>query len=270
MKTKPFKPAFTLIELLVVIAIIGLLLAIVVPSMKKATEYARKVMCKSNLRQITVAMSTYENECQYNFRNTKTAMGLTNAQMAKTWFWESGTADLAHEDQPRAIRFLMGANLLPDRKVFFCPGVINLSYDTNYALSEVTAGLTRARNTDEIHRLIATGGLPAGDRPLFWSTYVWIWKKEKRPGDTQVLSVNNGSIGAMMLDMTNGLWAYAQATDPSRLGMLMRNTNIRRAYSHGNVLMQDYSVVNPSDQDPKLNEWLWGSPYWAGNPAFNY
>jgi len=163
----------------------------------------------------------------------------------------------------------MKAGLLPDSKILFCPGVKNVSSDTNYLLSDVTAGNPIPRNTDDIYRELGDS-LDDSRRPLFWSTYAWIWKKEIRSGDTSVMQVNNGSSGAMMVDMTNGLWKYAEQTDPTRLGVLMRSRNVQRAFSHGNVLMQDYSVANPSDRDEQLNRWLWGAPYWAGNPSFDY
>ena len=51
--------AFTLIELLVVVAIIALLLAILVPSLGRARDQARKVNCQSNLHQIHTAMTMY-------------------------------------------------------------------------------------------------------------------------------------------------------------------------------------------------------------------
>ena len=53
------KKAFTLIELLVVVAIIALLIAILLPSLARAREMARRSMCASNLRQIGLAMIQY-------------------------------------------------------------------------------------------------------------------------------------------------------------------------------------------------------------------
>jgi prepilin-type N-terminal cleavage/methylation domain-containing protein/prepilin-type processing-associated H-X9-DG protein len=54
--------AFTLIELLVVIAIIALLMAIMVPALRSAREQGQRVVCLSNLKQLTLAWTAYADE----------------------------------------------------------------------------------------------------------------------------------------------------------------------------------------------------------------
>jgi len=54
--------AFTLIELLTVIAIIGILAAIIIPTVGAVRETAKGAACASNLRQMSVAVLAYANE----------------------------------------------------------------------------------------------------------------------------------------------------------------------------------------------------------------
>jgi len=56
------RQGFTLIELLVVMVIIALLIGLLLPALARAKEEARKTQCRSNMRQIGLAMVMYGND----------------------------------------------------------------------------------------------------------------------------------------------------------------------------------------------------------------
>jgi len=79
--------AFTLIELLVVIAVIALLMAILVPVLRSAREQGQRVVCLSNLRQLTLAWVAYadDNDGKLVFSGWRTAGGFQGVESGALW-----------------------------------------------------------------------------------------------------------------------------------------------------------------------------------------
>ena len=71
---------FTLIELLTVIAIIGILAAILIPTVAKVREQAKRSKCMSNVRQITIAL--------LNNANQNKNQAFSDNKAGGNWAWD--------------------------------------------------------------------------------------------------------------------------------------------------------------------------------------
>ena len=103
---------FTLIELLVVISIIALLLSILMPSLKKARDLAKDVVCRNRLRQqgITIMTYTADNNGWFPEHNNIYPNYVADA------FWFDPGAAMKSTDMPELLK-----NYVSDPWIWYCP-----------------------------------------------------------------------------------------------------------------------------------------------------
>jgi prepilin-type N-terminal cleavage/methylation domain-containing protein len=112
---------FTLIELLVVIAIIALLLSILVPSLFKAREHAKRIACKSNVKQIAMGIYLYCGDNEGRFPNYDKTFGGSNVLFAGTrGNYPSHKAYQVGADKRPVNPYLGFKNVAPDTRVNVC------------------------------------------------------------------------------------------------------------------------------------------------------
>jgi prepilin-type N-terminal cleavage/methylation domain-containing protein len=121
MVKKKIIAGFTLIELLVVIAIIGLLLAVIVPSLNKAKYYARRVVCAGRMSQIGVAMKLYADANKEYLPTNKAIVG--GSEQTEMHGYVVYRSDWVANGKLIPLRFarLYESGYMDMPEIFYCP-----------------------------------------------------------------------------------------------------------------------------------------------------
>ncbi len=141
---------FTLIELLVVIAIIAVLLAILLPSYRKARERVRETICKSNLRNVGIAISMYLQGNEHRLADPANANG---------FLWYDSAGRVRKTSDNSAYWGVVYIDYLKETKIFGCPSlrrvpevIYNVDPDSIQEAAFGLSGYARGINTLELRR----------------------------------------------------------------------------------------------------------------------
>ena len=131
---------FTLIELLVVISIIAVLMAILMPALKRAKEQAQATVCQANLKGYGLALTMYAQDNEDRFPNPRETYFTTDERLrteavSGSWIhkrWCNGEVNL--NDYPEYASAF--AKYLSNAKAFICPTFKTLAKSQGANLSK--------------------------------------------------------------------------------------------------------------------------------------
>lgn len=210
--------AFTLIELLTVVAIIGILAAIMIPTVGKVRKNAQGARCISNLRQLGGALAIFsvENHNKLPPRDLKDDVpeGATYAEADRYW-----TSRL----------YRLG--ILKDRDAFYCPSIFP-TRDSDV--------------TDPKDKITDNGGLTYGMR--MWMRPGGKWGADRHL-DTPITAIENPSDFFLIADSVWKSYSekYNRPTQGYGINPTPNSTASQRVHlrhsNRANALFADFHVA---------------------------
>ena len=147
MKTRTMKQGFTLVELLVVIAIIGILVALLLPSLNAVREAANNISCKNNMAGLGKAALNYQSRA----KSLPPGAFLANNGTVPTGYGTGSTNLPGATDATGAYSAIV--KLLPDME----QSGIYESIDQSVGPYSATAGNQRQISGQDVTNSVASG-----------------------------------------------------------------------------------------------------------------
>lgn len=231
-----FREGFTLIELLVVIAVIGMLLAVLIPALRKARGQAKLVVCASNLRNVGAAIHAYSHDY-----NDTIPFGPEGLPMAGSQFY-TATGNVTslislYDGSPVGLGLLLDGYLTDQPKVLFCPGA---DQHTNAEIELSRVGKLQAQS-DYYYRH-ASVAMIYGTPETFHTRLSKLGKNS-----------NDKKISALVMDVQ-----FLADESLSAFGVITRTNHQRKTV---NILLSDNQVIRQDNSDDDFTVDIGSYPY---------
>ena len=274
--------AFTLIELLVVIAIIGILIALLLPSVQKVLDAAKRMSCTNNLKQIGIAMHHYHDV----YAKFPAGHMVTGGHYHMNWaiallpFLEQDNLYRQYDDSLPNIHATNQRVRETFLKVYTCP--------SDPHANQMIIPETGADDGNNNGVAFMTGSY-RGMSGISWNTFdMWAGFPDEanrnlihRPAGKGILHTDgdSGAKPERMANITDGtsttlmVGERTTRTRPARGTFWADSFNlysVSAAWSHSVTLLDDYDACVALESDtPNRCKYGWGSPHAGGiNFAF--
>ena len=167
------KRGFTLIELLVVIAIIALLLAILMPSLRRAKEAGKRAQCLFNVKSLTTGMLLYVEDFDNRF---PLAWMVKGGWIREIPGYPTNPEDASKEEQHKALEDGLLFPYVKSTSVYRCPVARKnefRTYSMTHALNGIPSTVNHAGTTKILKKI--TQIKTTSDRIVFLDDSIYDW-----------------------------------------------------------------------------------------------